>query len=91
MKHVIVAILLATTLSGCYVGIRSPIYGGFDPPLVVEQGPPVAPPPPGPYLAPPPYYPYVPYGPYGYWGGGWYSGHYWRRGYYGHGRGRHWG
>ena len=38
MKQVIVALVLATALSGCYVGIRSPIYGGFDPPVVVERG-----------------------------------------------------
>jgi len=75
MKQVVLAIVLATALSGCYIGFRSPIYGGFEPPVVVEQGPPVVqgPPaaygPPGAYIAPPPFYPYIPYGPYGYWGG----------------------
>jgi hypothetical protein len=62
MKQIILAIVLATTLTGCYVGVRSPIYGGFEPPFV-EQGPPVAQAPPGAY-SPAPYpgqYPPAPY------------------------------
>ena len=86
MKQVILAIVLATALSGCYIGVRSPIYGGFEPPVVVEQGPPVVLGPPRAYIAPP-FYPYRPYGPYGYWGGGWYGKHYYGRGHYGHGHG----
>jgi hypothetical protein len=83
MKQVVLAIVLATALSGCYIGVRSPIYGGFEPPVVVEHGPPVVQGPPGAYIAPP-FYPYILYGPYGYWGGGWYGRNYYGRGYYGY-------
>jgi len=42
MKQLILVIMLATALGGCYVGVRSPIYGGTtEPPVVVP--PPNAP------------------------------------------------
>ena len=74
MKQLILVIMLATALGGCYVGVRSPIYGGTtEPPVVV-------PPPNAPVAAPvviePGWelYPWVYGAPYGYWAGGYFGG-----------------
>ena len=38
MKQLILVIMLATALGGCYVGVRSPIYGGTtEPPAEQEE------------------------------------------------------
>lgn len=83
MKRVVLAIVLATTLSGCYVGVRPPLYVEPEPPVVVA--------PPGVAVEPSiiiepgwELYPWVYGAPYGYWAGGYFGGHYWRRGHYGH-------
>jgi hypothetical protein len=83
MKRIVLAIVLATTLSGCYIGVRPPLYVESEPPVVVA--------PPGVAVEPPviiepgwELYPWVYGAPYGYWGGGYFGGHDWRRGHYGH-------
>jgi hypothetical protein len=83
MKQLMLVIVCAAMLGGCYVGVRSPIYE--------EPGPPVVVPPPGVAVEPAviiepgwELYPWVYGAPYGYWGGGYFGGHYWRRGHYGH-------
>jgi hypothetical protein len=83
MKQLVLVIVCAAMLGGCYVGVRSPIYGGFEPPVVV--------PPPGVAVEPAviiepgwELYPWVYGAPYGYWGGGDFGDHYWKRGHYGH-------
>jgi hypothetical protein len=45
MKQLVAVIVCAAMLGGCYVGVRSPIYGGSEPPVVVQPpGEPVPPP-----------------------------------------------
>jgi hypothetical protein len=83
MKQLVLVIMCATMLGGCYVGVRNPVYP--------EPGPPVVVPPPGVVVEPAiiiepgwELYPWVYGAPYGYWGGGYFHSHYWRRGHYGH-------
>ena len=83
MKQLALVIVLATALAGCTVGVRSPIYAEFEPPIVVTQ--------PGVVVEPSvmiepgwELFPWVYGAPYGYWNGGNFGGHAWNRGHYGH-------
>jgi len=66
MKQLVFVIVCAAMLGCCYVGVRSPIYGGTEPPVVV-QGEPV----PAPVVIEPGWelYPWVYGAPYGILGG----------------------
>jgi hypothetical protein len=83
MKQLVLVIVCVAILGGCYVGVRSPIYGGVEPPVVI---PPPGEPVPAPVVIEPGWelYPWVYGAPYGYWEGGNFGGHYWKRGHYGH-------
>src|SRR5438067_13080807 len=76
MKQLVFVIVCAAMLGGCYVGVRSPIYGGTEPPVVV-QGEPV----PAPVVIEPGWelYPGEYGAPYGCWKDGNLDGDYRRR------------
>jgi hypothetical protein len=69
MRKLLLVLACMMFLSGCYVGVRSPVVvGPLDEPYAVGP-PPVV-------VGPPLIYPY------GYWGGGFYRGRYLGPGYY---------
>jgi len=85
MKRLMLCLMWVVLLFGA-IGATSPAYAEVNisiAPFVISPPGVVVPPPvaiePGWEL-----YPYVYGGPYGYWEGGYFNGHYWRRGHYGH-------